>query len=183
MKNLSKLILSSLLLSNLTAYAYIPDLFGAYQRGADYAQQQNARDAYYYEQMNTPKFYFEIWEVGKKKPKRNLNLSLKKGDNICWGVYNIPFENGTVTYASELFTMPYNGNFTGASPNETSQKITASQYIQSNAIGFDKQIIVKNNEINTCWIFHPTETPKGTYFLKIGVGNKEFGTHSFTIVD
>lgn len=90
-------------------FTYVPDLFGAYQRGAEAAREANARDAYYYTQMNQPQFYFEIWEKGKKKPKRNLNLSLKKYDVLCWGVYNLPFENGTTVYASELFTMPYNG--------------------------------------------------------------------------
>ena len=123
MKILQKLSLTVVTSSiSVCAFAYIPDLFGAYERGAEQARQANARDAYYYEQMNKPQFYFEVWEPGKKKPKRNLNLSLKKGDNICWGVYNLPFENGTIVYASELFTMPYNGGFTGASPNETRQK-------------------------------------------------------------
>lgn len=185
MRNILKTaIIFTIILSNPYVHAfYVPDLFGAYQRGAEAAREANARDAYYYAQMNQPRFYFEVWEPGKKKPKRNLNLSLKKEENLCWGVYNLPFENGTTVYASELFTMPYNGGFTGASPNETKQKITAYQQVKPNAIGFDKQILVKNGEAGTCWTFHPTQTPKGKYFLKIGVGNKELGTHAFTIVD
>lgn len=184
MKNTIKtMVIITICILNQAAFSYIPDLFGAYQQGAEAARQANARDAYYYAQMNQPQFYFEIWENGKKKPKRNLNLSLKKYDNLCWGVYNLPYSDGTVLYTSELFTMPYHGGFTGASPNETMQKITASQQVQTNAIGFDKQILVKNGEAGTCWTFHPTQTPKGKYFLKIGVGNTDFAPKAFNIID
>lgn len=103
--SIKTLAIITLLSISKQGFTYVPDLFGAYQRGAEAAREANARDAYYYTQMNQPQFYFEIWEKGKKKPKRNLNLSLKKYDVLCWGVYNLPFENGTTVYASELFTM------------------------------------------------------------------------------
>ncbi len=183
MKN--QLLMSLILMTvNLPTFAdiYIPDLFGAYQQGVEQARYENQRDAYYYAQLDRPKLYLEVWRKGftGTKVRNNLNLSLKKGDNLCWSVY--PLQNGYTLYSSEVITMPYKGKFTGQSHNTSIQKIISNSQVSANSVGSSKQIISTGNQIYSCWVFNPTSTPKGQYFITIAVGDKNFGTHAFNIV-
>lgn len=182
MKNLSKIILSTLLCYSLTAHAvYIPNLFGAYEQGAEAARQANARDAYYYEQLNSPKFFFEVHDGKRKKAKNNFNLSPKNGDVLCWGIYNL--ENGNVAQSQEIITMPYQGDFMGQSHNTNIQTTTNAVQLNKNTVAFSKNLLSSSNQIYTCWVFHPYNTPKGRYTIAIEVGSKNFGTRAFNIVD
>ena len=182
MKNLSKIILSTLLFCMSTAHAvYIPNLFGAYEQGAEAARQANARDAYYHEQLNSPKFFFEVHDVKRKKAKNNFNLSPKNGDVLCWGIYNL--ENGNVAQSQEIITMPYQGNFMGQSHNTNIQTTTDTVQLNSNTVAFSKNLLSTNNQIYTCWVFHPYNTPKGQYTISIEVGSRNFGTKTFNIID
>lgn len=182
MKTLPKLTLSTLLLSSLTAHAmYIPDLFGAYQRGANQAQYENQQDAYYYEQLNSPKFFFEVHDGKRKNAKNNFNLSPKNGDALCWGIYNL--ENGNVAQSQEIITMPYQGNFMGQSHNTNIQTTTNAVQLNSNMVAFSKNLLSTNNQIYTCWVFNPYNTPKGQYTISIEVGSRNFGTKAFNIID
>lgn len=182
MKTLPKLTLSLLLLSSLTAHAmYIPDLFGAYEQGASRARYENAQDAYYYEQLNSPKFFFEVHDGKKQKTKNHLNLSAKNGDVLCWGIYNL--ENGRVAQAQEIISMPYQGDFMGQSSNSNIQTTTNAIKLNTNTVAFSKDLLSSGNQIYTCWVFHPTATPKGQYTISIEVGSRNFGTRAFNIVD
>lgn len=204
MKNLSKLTLSTLLLSTLTAHAYIPDLFGAYEKGANRARYENQQDAYYYEQIRQqqlerqrleqqygqrleryqqvqePRLYVQVINQNTGKSKGHMNLSLKKNELLCWTVY--PISNGQTYRTTETFTMPVHANFTGNAGQEANNKLISSVQTSSNTAKFERQIYATNNQINSCWQF-PTNTPKGIYHIRVGVGNAEFGTQSFKIVD
>lgn len=181
MKTLSKLTLFTLLLSTLTTHAYIPDLFGAYQRGANQAQYENQRDAYYYEQLNSHKFFFEVHDGKQKKAKNNFNLSPKNGDVLCWGVYNL--ENGNVAQSQEIIAMPYQGEFMGQSHNTNIQTTTNAIQLNASTVAFSKNLLSTNNQIYTCWVFNPYNTPKGRYTISIEVGSRNFGTKGFNIID
>lgn len=204
MKNLSKLTLSTLLLSTLTAHAYIPDLFGAYEQGANRARYENAQDAYYYEELRRqqlerqrleqqygqrleryqraqePRLYVQVINQNTGKSKGHMNLSVKKNELLCWTVY--PISNGQTYRTTETFTMPVHANFTGNAGQEANNKLISSVQTSSNSAKFERQIYATNNQINSCWQF-PTNTPKGIYHIRVGVGNVEFGTQSFKIVD
>lgn len=181
MKLFQKITLPTLLFSSLTAHAYIPDLFGAYQKGATYAQEQNARDAYYYAEMNKPKFFFEVHDGRKQKAKNNFNLSPKNGDVVCWGIYNL--ENGNIAQAREIISMPSQNEFMGQSRDTQIQKTVHIARLNTNVLKVDKDLLSQNNQIYTCWIFHPTATPKGKYTISIEVGKRNFGTRAFNIID
>lgn len=163
--------------------AYVPDLFGAYQRGVEMAQQQNAQDAYYYAQMQ-PRMYVEVYEQGKKKPKRNMKVSLKKGDNLCWQLY--PLSNGNQYSTAELFTLPQavamGTPFFGQSPS-TNNPIHNAVQLSNQTYGFNRRIISTGNSIGACWVFNPTATLKGVYYIQIGVGQRDFDNVAFEIVD
>lgn len=204
MKTLPKLTLSLLLLSSLTAHAmYIPDLFGAYQRGASQAQYENAQDTYYYEelrrqqlerqrlerqyaqrlenyrQVQEPRLYVQVINQNGKD-KGYMNLSLKNNDMLCWAVAPV---NSSQTYqVSELFTMPVHATFTGNAGQNTNNQLTSSVQTSSNTAKFSRQIYAIQNQLDACWQF-PANTPKGIYHIRVGVGNAEFGTQSFKVVD
>ncbi len=174
---LTILLLTSVI--STSVFANIPDLFGAYQSGAYQAQQDNYRDDYYYQQMNQPKLYIEVWDKNFKKKRRSLKISLKKKNTLCWSVYPVPV--GQVYYASELFTMPVNAKFTGFSGQNSENKITSAVQVSANSAGFDRQIYSSVNQINSCWKF-PANTPTGQYYLSLSVGDRKFGTRAFQIV-
>ncbi len=182
----TKLLTASLLLMTInssTSAMYIPDLFGAMIEGEQQARYANQRDAYYYAQLNRPRLYLAVYNEGffGVKAKKNLSISLKKGDNLCWTV--APLRNGYTFYSSELITMPYKGKFTGRSPNKSTQKTTSNVKVSSNSVGFTKQIISTGNQIYSCWVFNTKSTPKGQYFITITVGDEKFGTRAFNIID
>lgn len=205
MKNLSKLSLFTLLLFTITAHAvYVPNLFGAYEQGANRARYENAQDAYYYEELRQqqlerqrleqqygqrleryeqaqePRLYVQVINQKTGKSKGHMNLSLKKSDLLCWTVY--PISNEKTYRTNETFTMPVHANFIGNAGQETNNKLISSVQTGSNTAKFERQIYATNNQINSCWQF-PTNTPKGIYHIRVGVGNVEFGTQSFKVVD
>lgn len=205
MKTLSKLTLSTLLLSTLTAHAmYIPNLFGAYEQGASRARYENAQDAYYYEELRRqrlerqrleqelgrrleryeqaqePRLYVQVINQKTGKPKGHMNLSLKKNDMLCWAVTPV---NGSQTYeVSELFTMPVHASFTGNAGQNDNNQLTSSVQTSSNTAKFTRQIYATQNQLDACWFF-AANTPKGIYHIRVGVGGAEFGTQSFKVVD
>ena len=205
MKALSKLTLSILLLSTLTAHAmYIPDLFGAYEQGASRARYENAQDAYYYEEirrqqlerqrleqeldrrleryevMQEPRLYVQVINQKTGKDKGHMNLSLKKNDMLCWAITPV---NSSQTYqVSELFTMPVHATFTGHAGQNANNQLTSSVQTSSNTAKFGRQIYATKNQLDACWSF-PANIPKGIYHIRVGVGNAEFGTQSFKVVD
>lgn len=160
---------------------YIPNLFGAYQQGQNQAQYENAQDAYYYAQLNNPKFFFEVHDGKRKKAKNNFNLSTKNGDVLCWGIYNL--EDGNVAQSQEIITTPYQGEFTGQSPNTNIQTTTNAVRLNNNTVAFSKNLLSNRNQIYSCWVFNPYNTPKGQYTISIEVGSRSFGTRAFNIVD
>lgn len=197
MKTLSKLTISTLLLSTLTAHAmYIPNLFGAYEQGASRTRYENAQDAYYYEELRRqrlerqrleqelgrrleryeqaqgPRLYVQVINQKTGKPKGHMNLSLKKNDMLCWAV----------TEVSELFTMPVHANFTGNAGQNDNNQLTSSVQTSSNTAKFARQIYATQNQLDACWFF-AANTPKGIYHIRVGVGGAEFGTQSFKVVD
>ncbi|ELA08059.1 hypothetical protein MOMA_05846 [Moraxella macacae 0408225] len=175
-------VLFCTILFSQSAFAiYIPDLFGAYQRGMEQAQRDNARDAYYYQQLNQPKIFFEVINRKSDKTKNNFNLSVKNGDMLCWSVYNLAYDG--VYQSLEIINMPYQGEFTGQSLNNDQQAIINKMYLNKNTIAFTKKLISEDNQIYTCWGFHPKNTPKGKYIISIVVGNRDFGAKMFNIVD
>lgn len=205
MKNLSKLTLFTLLLSSLTAHAvYVPDLFGAYQRGANQAQYENQQDAYHYEELRRqqlerqqleqqygqrvaryqqaqePRLYVQVINQKTGKDKGHMNLSLKKNDMLCWAV--TPVSSSQTYQVSELFTMPVHATFTGNAGQNANNKLTSSVQTSSNTAKFGRQIYTTQNQLDACWSF-PANTPKGIYHIRVGVGNAEFGTQSFKVVD
>lgn len=205
MKNLSKISLLSLLLSTLTAHAmYIPDLFGAYEQGASRARYENQQDAYYYEELRQqqlerqrleqqygqrieryqqaqePRLYVQVINQNTGKAKGHMNLSLKKNDMLCWAV--TPVSSSQTYQVSELFTMPVHATFTGNAGQNDNNKLTSSVQTSSNTAKFGRQIYVTQNQLDACWSF-PANTPKGIYHIRVGVGNAEFGTQSFKVVD
>ncbi len=205
MKTLSKITLSLLLLSSLTAHAmYIPDLFGAYEQGASRARYENQQDAYYYEeirrqqlerqrleqqygqrleryqQAQEPRLYVQVINQKTGKDKGHMNLSLKKNDMLCWAVTPV---NSAQTYqVSELFTMPVNATFTGNAGQNANNQLTSSVQTSSNTAKFGRQIYATQNQLDACWFF-PANTPKGIYHIRVGVGGAEFGAQSFKVVD
>lgn len=204
MKTLPKLTLSLLLLSSLTAHTYIPDLFGAYEQGVSRARYENAQDAYYYEELRRqqlerqrleqqleqrleryeqiaePRLYVQVINQKTGKAKEHMNLSLKKNDMLCWAIIPV---NGSQTYqVSELFTMPVNATFTGNAGQNANNQLTSSVQTSSNTAKFGRQIYATQNQLDACWSF-PSNTPKGIYHIRVGVGNAEFGTQSFKVVD
>lgn len=183
MKNSSKFIASVIIMvSAQPSFAmYIPDLFGAYQRGVNQAQYENQQDAYYYQQLNSPKFFFEVHDGKKQTAKNNFNLSPKNGDVLCWGIYNL--ENGKVAQSQEIIAMPYQGDFMGQSSNSNIQTTTNAVKFNTNTVAFSKDLLSSGNQIYTCWVFHPTATPKGRYAISIEVGSRSFGTRIFNIVE
>lgn len=205
MTTLSKLTLSTLLLSTLTAHAmYIPDLFGAYEQGASRARYENAQDAYYYEevrrqqlerqrleqelgqrleryeQVAEPRLYVQVINQKTGKSKGYMNLSLKKDELLCWSV--LPITGGQTYNTTETFTMPVHATFTGNAGQEANNKLISSMQTSSNTAKFERQIYAANNQISSCWQF-PANTPKGIYHIRVGVGNAEFGAQSFKVVD
>lgn len=205
MKTLPKLTLSLVLLSSLTAHAmYIPDLFGAYEQGASRARYENQQDAYYYEEIRRqqlerqrleqelgrrleryevaqePRLYVQVINQKTGKDKGHMNLSLKKNDMLCWAITPV---NSSQTYqVSELFTMPVNATFTGNAGQNANNQLTSSLQTSSNTAKFGRQIYATKNQLDACWSF-PANTPKGIYHIRVGVGNAEFGTQSFKVVD
>lgn len=204
MKTLPTLTLSLLLLSSLTTHAYIPDLFGAYQHGANQAQYENQQDAYYYEELRRqqlerqrleqqygqrleryqqaqePRLYVQVINQNTGKSKGHMNLSLKKNDMLCWAV--TPVSSSQTYQVSELFTMPINATFTGNAGQNANNQLTSSVQTSSNTAKFGRQIYATKNQLDACWFF-PANTPKGIYHIRVGVGNAEFGTQSFKVVD
>lgn len=186
MKRLVKVAIfcNFLVLSGMVS-AYVPDLFGAYQRGAEYARQQNAKDAYYYAQMQ-PRMYVEVYEQGKKKPKRNMQVSLKKSDVLCWQLY--PIQNKLTYQTGEKFTLPYpiamDTPFFGQAGNEHGTIHNAVQ-IDQQTYGFNRYMVSSNNSIGGCWVFNPYQnaTPKGRYYIQVVIGEKDFKKVAFDIID
>lgn len=205
MKTLPKLTLFALLLFSLTAHAvYIPNLFGAYEQGASRARYENAQDTYYYEelrrqqlerqrlerqyaqrlenyrQVQEPRLYVQVINQKTGKDKGHMNLSLKKNDMLCWAV--TPVSSSQTYQVSELFTMPVHATFTGNAGQNTNNQLTSSVQTSSNTAKFSRQIYAIQNQLDACWQF-PANTPKGIYHIRVGVGNAEFGTQSFKVVD
>lgn len=182
--NLKYLTALSILFTT-TSYGYIPDLFGAYQQGAEMARQQNAQDAYYQAQMQ-PRLYVEVYEQGKQKPKRNMQVSPKKGDQLCWSLY--PLSNGNQYKSGEKFTLPYAVSvgfpFFGQSP-DVYGKIYNGGQMTAQTYGFNRYMVSNGNQIGACWVFNPAPntTPKGKHFLSIQVGQTIFQDVAFYIVD
>lgn len=122
----------------------------------------------------------EVINQNTGKARNHMNLSLKKNDLLCWTIYPI---SGEQTYrATETFTMPTHTTFTGNAGQEINNKLIFSIQTSSNTAKFERQIYAVNNQINSCWQF-PTNSPKGIYHIRVGVGNAEFGTQSFKIVN
>lgn len=205
MKTLPKLTLFALLLFSLTAHAvYIPNLFGAYEQGASRARYENDQDTYYYEelrrqqlerqrlerqyaqrlenyrQVQEPRLYVQVINQKTGKDKGHMNLSLKKNDMLCWAV--TPVSSSQTYQVSELFTMPVHATFTGNAGQNTNNQLTSSVQTSSNTAKFSRQIYAIQNQLDACWQF-PANTPKGIYHIRVGVGNAEFGTQSFKVVD
>lgn len=182
MKNTVKIIIVGILaITSLPTFAYIPDIFGAYERGANQAQYENQQDAYYYQQLNSPKFFFEVHDGKKRKAKNNFNLSPKNGDVVCWGIYNL--ENGNIAQSQEIIAVPYQGEFTGQSPNTNMQTTTGAVKLSTNTFAFSKNLLSSSNQIYTCWAFNPYNTPKGQYAITISAGSRDLGTRVFNVVD
>lgn len=188
MKDTIKIIvIITTLLLNQTAFAiYIPDLFGAYQRGANQAQYENQRDAaYYYElsQENSynqePIMYLEVWK--KDRTISNiLHLSLSRKDELCWSIRSIGA--GETIEAKETITTPYSGSFMGQSPNSNIQRTITSTKINSSSTAFTKQVTSINGMLYSCWNF-PSNTPKGTYSINVSITGGINFTRSFVIMD
>lgn len=187
MKILPKLIFSIPLFHSLTTHAiYIPDLFGAYQRGASQAQYENQRDAMYYHELsqensyNTePIMYLEVWK--KDKSIGNiLHLSLNRKDELCWSIR--PIDTGETIEVKEIITTPYKGDFMGKSPNSNIQHTINREKINDTSTVFTKQVTSINGVLYSCWNF-PNNTPKGTYSINISITGGINFTRSFVIMD
>lgn len=188
MKDTIKIIvIITTLLLNQTAFAiYIPDLFGAYQRGASQAQYENQRDAMYYHELSQensydtePMMYLEVWK--KDKSIGNiLHLSLNKKDELCWSIR--PIDAGETIEAKEVITTPYKGDFMGKSPNSNIQHTINREKINGTSTVFTKQVTSINGVLYSCWSF-PNNTPKGTYSIDISITGGINFTRSFVIMD
>lgn len=177
-------ILSMGISISATAGSYIPDLFGAYMQGAEMARAQNQRDAYYYAQRSSrPAFYFDVYEQGKHSPKSSLfglRISLKKQDALCWSVY--PLANGATYKAEEYFQVPDDTTLDALS--ETSyNKIDSMYWADANHVEITRVMTVRENGIESCWVFNPQTTKKGKYYIKVRVMNSLSKTYAFTITD
>lgn len=165
-----------LLSMSLSSFAYVPDLFGAYERGTEQARQDNARDTQYGYQYARPAFVMGVYADGKSKPKMMTRLSIKKRDAICWMLYNVP--TNTPYSALERFTMPVDSDFAGSSQN----KMLGKQRISSNTIEFYHTGNSGNsNQFENCWTV-AEGMPLGTYQVTITVGKNQFHTQSFQVV-
>lgn len=174
---------SILSLASLSAQAIaIPNIFGAYTRGAEAASQANAQDAYYYQVYSRPEMYIWVYDANNRK-KSNMQVSLSKGENLCWQLY--PVNNGDRYSISELFiapqAMPLGAPFFGQ--NSTSNEIHNGGQIIQTRYGFNRKQISRNNHIATCWAFNPQTTPKGRHSIEIKIGEVDFGKVAFEIVN
>lgn len=176
MKNLAKLTLSTLLLSSLTIHAYTPDLFGAYQQGAEAAREANARDIYYSQYAN-PTFNMGAYSGKTGKLKMTTRISIKDQDQFCWTFFNIP--KGKDYYVIEQFVQPKDGLFNGHTANE----IIKQERVSPNTIIFVRKTNSGNsNEIYGCYSFNE-KTIKGKYSLTVKIGEYTFNTQNFTVVN
>lgn len=186
MKNLSKIILSTLLFCMSTAHAvYIPNLFGAYEQGAEAARQANARDNVLLELSQEksydiePLMYLEVWK--KDKSVGNiLHLSLSRKDELCWSIR--PVDAGETIEAKEIITTPYTGDFMGKSRNSNIQRTTNRVKINDKSTAFTKQVTSIDGILYSCWSF-PHNTPKGTYSINVSITGGINFTRSFVIMD
>lgn len=176
MKNkYQKILISSLLLCSIPISAqYIPDLFGAYQRGAESARSHNAYQNY------QPTFMVGVYAQGSSQPKSHLfgaTVSIKKKEELCWMLYNIP--SHTTYQTQELFIQPHNGLFNATTTNN----IVGSKRTSENSIIFFREVSSGNaNQIDGCYRFDET-SQKGKYQLIISIGEYRFNPINFKVVN
>ena len=170
--------------STLVNATYIPDIFGAYNRGVENARYENNQDVYYYYQTQAqPRIYVDVYEPGRRGPVGGNQVSLRKNQNICWQVYPVPNDNQY--YISELFNLPQSVRlgvpFFGQ--NTTEDEIHNGGQITNYTYGYNRKQISKTNSLSSCWVFESARTPKGVYLMSVKVGQVDFGSIKFEIVD
>lgn len=192
-----KSVLKVLLLSSMTisvaasANIVIPDIFGAYQRGAEQARAANQRDAYYYQNYH-PSVPVSLFKMivrerkgdGKYGDKNRMRLSLKNKDGLCWSVSGL--ENNMVYSATEIFGVPFETSkmdrYVGNTLVDNGRVIVNEKVLDNNTYAVDRQMTAKGSISTSCWIFK-TETPTGIYTLRVVFGGVDFGTHRFEIIE
>ncbi|SPX85396.1 hypothetical protein [Moraxella ovis] len=189
---LKSLLLSSMVMSVMaSANIVIPDIFGAYQRGAEQARAANQRDAYYY-QNHRPSVPVSLFKMsvrerksdGKYGDKNRMQLSLKNKDILCWGVSGL--ENNMVYSATEIFGVPFETSkmdrYVGNTSVDNGRAIVNDmKVLDNNTYAFDRQMTAKGSISTSCWTFK-TETSTGIYTLRVVFGGVDFGAHRFEIV-
>lgn len=192
MKTLSKFTLSALLLLSLNAHAvYIPNLFGAYQQGANQAQYENQRDidAYYaiqnarrdnqyLEYDIEPTVYLEVWKQNGTV-SNVLNISVSQKDRLCWSIK--PVENGYTIQSKEIITLPQAGTFEGQTSGNQNISILNSAKLNANTYAVTKNLTSSNGRIYTCWSFS-NNSIKGRYSLNVSFEGFNF-TRPFNVVN
>lgn len=183
MNKFTILAASILSLASLSAQAIaIPNIFGSYTRGAEEARQANAQDAYYYQVYSRPEMYIWVYDANNRK-KSNMQVSLSKGENLCWQLY--PVNNGNQYGIGEIFYTPQalsiGTPFFGW--NSTQEEIHNSVQMTESSYGFNRRQVSRYNNIGTCWAFNPQTTPKGRHYIQIQIGEVDFGRIAFDIVN
>lgn len=192
MKTLSKFTLSALLLLSLNAHAvYIPNLFGAYQQGANQAQYENQRDidAYYaiqnarrdnqyLEYEIEPTVYLEVWKQNGTV-SNVLNVSVSQKDRLCWSIK--PVENGYTIQSKEIITLPQAGTFEGQTTGNQDISILNSAKLNTNTYAVTKNLTSSSGRIYTCWSFS-NNSIKGRYSLNVSFESFNF-TRPFNVVN
>lgn len=186
MKIITKSVFISLLLTS-SAFAYIPDIFSAYEQGREEAARQNYRDAERYQYLEQqrrsqppppPTFSLNVYTDKTGNLKKNKVVSLKKADQLCWVVYNVP--NNPVFESIEVLTLPIHSQkqFNGNTTNNTISKYRTN----NNELVVRRKLSSQQGLISSCWTFE-SNVDKGTYEFKLQVGSVQFPRQTFYIVD
>lgn len=178
MKTILKSVFISLLLTS-PAFAYIPDIFSAYDKGREEANRQNYRDAeryQYIEQQRQPTLLVHVYSNNKKNPKKNKVVSLKKDDELCWLVYNVP-TNSTFN-SQEVITSRSQNTFDG----DTTNNVVSKYRTNNNELVVQRKLSSQKDQVGACWWFHPN-VDRGAYTFTLQIGNVSFQTQTFYIVD
>ncbi len=177
------LLASLLTLGISTAQAIvIPDLFGSYQKGVEAARQANS-------QMPQTGYYLMVVNPSTRTSYSSMNVSLKRGDYLCWTVY--PITPRQTYQVKETFSVPQTSAY------DTSVKfggvVLTSEYNQylkggqrssgSQIFDFYRTAYAADYQIDGCWSFDPATTTQGYYSLYLTVGSTRFAEHKFRIVD
>lgn len=187
---LKSLLLSSMVMSVMaSANIVIPDIFGAYQRGAEQARAANQRDAYYY-QNHRPSVPVSLFKMsvrerksdGKYGDKNRMRLSLKNKDGLCWVVSGL--ENNMVYSTMETLSVPFDiSKMSGTIAITRMDNVKDMKDLDNNTAVLYREIKTETqNFVSSCTMFK-AETPTGMYSLRVIVGNVDFGTHRFEIIE